>query len=171
MCLPILFVLFCLTACSVVFLLLSSNWMEVEGNPHAKRLFVDLLVNSSYNKLIRPVANVKDTLTVKLGLRLSQLIGIVSPVIHHLWQWLTLWVTWSDMGGLLLFPDCKLNSKSQFWGENLPFIAKFQDNLVDYNTFGARIYCVLGLRLLHFQNHVGVECLAFLDKVLLCCHL
>ena len=81
MCWPILFVLFCLTACSVVFLLSSSNWMEVEGNPHAKRLFVDLLVNSTYNKLIRPVANVKDTLTVKLGLRLSQLIGIVSPVI------------------------------------------------------------------------------------------
>lgn len=50
----------------------------VDCNPDAKRLYVDLLVNSSYNKLIRPVAKVKDTLTVKLGLRLSQLIGVVS---------------------------------------------------------------------------------------------
>ena len=50
----------------------------VETNPHAKRLYEDLLVKSSYSKLIRPVIHNNDTLTVKLGLRLSQLIGIVS---------------------------------------------------------------------------------------------
>jgi len=44
------------------------------GNPHAKRLYDDLLNN--YNRLIRPVLNDTDTLTVKLGLKLSQLIDV-----------------------------------------------------------------------------------------------
>ncbi|KAF6016708.1 nAChRa4 [Bugula neritina] len=48
----------------------------VWSNPHAKRLYTDLLVKSGYNKLIRPVAMNNHTLTVKLGLKLSQLIGI-----------------------------------------------------------------------------------------------
>lgn len=47
-----------------------------EANPHAKRLYDDLLAN--YNRLIRPVSNVTDTLLVKLGLKLSQLIDVVS---------------------------------------------------------------------------------------------
>jgi len=50
---------------------------EVAANPDAKRLYTDLLVNSGYNKLIRPVGNNSDKLTVKLGLRLSQLIDVV----------------------------------------------------------------------------------------------
>ena len=44
------------------------------ANPHAKRLYDDLL--SNYNRLIRPVANNTDKLTVKLGLKLSQLIDV-----------------------------------------------------------------------------------------------
>lgn len=48
-----------------------------EANVYANKLYRDLLVDSSYNKLIRPVRNHSDILTVKLGLRLSQLIGIV----------------------------------------------------------------------------------------------
>lgn len=48
----------------------------VIGNPDAKRLYDDLL--SSYNRLIRPVSNNTDTVLVKLGLRLSQLIELVS---------------------------------------------------------------------------------------------
>ena len=48
------------------------------GNPHAKRLYDDLL--SNYNRLIRPVSNNTDKLTVKLGLKLSQLIDVVSFV-------------------------------------------------------------------------------------------
>ena len=48
----------------------------VEANPDARRLYEDLLTN--YNKLIRPVANNSDKLVVKLGLRLSQLIDVVS---------------------------------------------------------------------------------------------
>lgn len=48
----------------------------VEANPDAKRLYDDLL--SNYNRLIRPVSNNTDTVLVKLGLRLSQLIDLVS---------------------------------------------------------------------------------------------
>ncbi|XP_015907667.1 acetylcholine receptor subunit alpha-like 1 [Parasteatoda tepidariorum] len=46
----------------------------VSSNPDAKRLYDDLM--SSYNRLIRPVVNNSDTLTVKLGLKLSQLIDV-----------------------------------------------------------------------------------------------
>ncbi|XP_078044318.1 nicotinic acetylcholine receptor alpha1 isoform X7 [Augochlora pura] len=44
------------------------------ANPEAKRLYDDLL--SNYNRLIRPVGNNSDCLTVKMGLRLSQLIDV-----------------------------------------------------------------------------------------------
>lgn len=46
------------------------------ANPDAKRLYDDLL--STYNRLIRPVSNNNDTVLVKLGLRLSQLIELVT---------------------------------------------------------------------------------------------
>ena len=46
------------------------------GNPDAKRLYDDLL--SNYNKLVRPVVNVSDVLTVRIKLKLSQLIDVVS---------------------------------------------------------------------------------------------
>ncbi|KAJ8674852.1 hypothetical protein QAD02_010638 [Eretmocerus hayati] len=44
------------------------------GNPDAKRLYDDLL--SNYNKLVRPVVNVTDALSVKIKLKLSQLIDV-----------------------------------------------------------------------------------------------
>lgn len=43
-------------------------------NPDAKRLYDDLL--SNYNKLVRPVINVTDALTVQIKLKLSQLIDV-----------------------------------------------------------------------------------------------
>eukprot|EP00093_Oithona_nana_P012121 12121.XXX_284469_281386_1 [CDS] Oithona nana genome sequencing. len=46
----------------------------VEANPDAKRLYDDLL--SNYNRLIRPVVNHTQKVTVKLGLRLSQLVDL-----------------------------------------------------------------------------------------------
>jgi nicotinic acetylcholine receptor len=46
------------------------------GNPDAKRLYDDLL--SNYNKLVRPVVNVSSALTVRIKLKLSQLIDVVS---------------------------------------------------------------------------------------------
>lgn len=45
------------------------------ANMYAKRLYDDLL--SNYNRLIRPVNNSTDKLTVWLNLKLSQLIEVV----------------------------------------------------------------------------------------------
>ena len=58
----------------------------VHPNPDAKRLYDDLL--SNYNRLIRPVANNTDKITVKMGLKLSQLVDLVSSneqknLYHH----------------------------------------------------------------------------------------
>jgi len=53
--------------------------IQVNGNEHAKRLYTDLM--EDYDKLIRPVNNDSETLTVKLGLRLTQLLGVVSKTI------------------------------------------------------------------------------------------
>jgi len=47
----------------------------------AKRLYDDKLRFSGYNKLIRPVGNTSDTLTVRIGLRLTQIIDVVSSLI------------------------------------------------------------------------------------------
>lgn len=55
---------------------------SVLANPDAKRLYDDLLRRSGYNKHIRPVRNLTDKLIVSLGLRLSQLIDLVS--VHSL---------------------------------------------------------------------------------------
>lgn len=56
--------------------MVSQRDVMVAGNPDAKRLYDDLL--SNYNRLIRPVSNNTQTVLVKLGLRLSQLIDLVS---------------------------------------------------------------------------------------------
>ena len=59
----------------IVFLLLNPHKVDSE-NPEAERLYDDLL--SNYNKLVRPVANVTETVTVHLKLKLSKLIAVVS---------------------------------------------------------------------------------------------
>lgn len=61
-------------ACVVVMCL---RMAAVVSNPHAKKLYKHLLIDNKYNKLIRPVDANNEVLTVRLGLRLSQLIGIV----------------------------------------------------------------------------------------------
>lgn len=66
----------------VVVCLLCLSCERCTANPDAKRLYDDLL--SNYNRLIRPVSNNTDTILVKLGLRLSQLIELVSNEIKHL---------------------------------------------------------------------------------------
>lgn len=58
-----------------VFILQLMLIRTIAGNPDAKRLYDDLL--SNYNRLIRPVSNNTQTVLVKLGLRLSQLIELV----------------------------------------------------------------------------------------------
>ena len=56
--------------------------IKTEGNDDAKRLYHDLLIQNKYNKLIRPVGNNTDRpLTVKMGIRLSQLIDVVSNIL------------------------------------------------------------------------------------------
>lgn len=58
------------------FIMLSLLIAETLCNPDAKRLYDDLM--SSYNSLIRPVGNNSDRVTVKIGLKLSQLVDVVS---------------------------------------------------------------------------------------------
>ncbi|XP_011865803.1 PREDICTED: acetylcholine receptor subunit beta-like 2 isoform X2 [Vollenhovia emeryi] len=61
-----------LTVLLNVFGIAYGNRIFFEANPDTKRLYDDLL--SNYNRLIRPVINNTETLTVWLGLKLSQLI-------------------------------------------------------------------------------------------------
>ena len=56
----------------------STDAVVTMGNPDAKRLYDDLL--SNYNKLVRPVENTSDHLTVRIKLKLSQLIDVVSEI-------------------------------------------------------------------------------------------
>ena len=62
------------------------------ASPDSKRLYDDLLKKSGYNRLIRPVGNTTDTLIVRLGLRLTQIIDVVSlsillPVVSLLFMY------------------------------------------------------------------------------------
>lgn len=59
-----------------VYILVAANLAMGSANSDAKRLYDDLM--SSYNSLIRPVANNSDTLIVKMALKLSQLVDVVS---------------------------------------------------------------------------------------------
>jgi nicotinic acetylcholine receptor len=59
-----------------IFITLAGVPLVYAGNPDAKRLYDDLL--SNYNKLVRPVVNTSDILKVRIKLRLSQLIDVVS---------------------------------------------------------------------------------------------
>ncbi|XP_035713320.1 acetylcholine receptor subunit alpha-like isoform X2 [Folsomia candida] len=76
------------------------------GNPDAKRLYDDLL--SNYNKLVRPVVNVSDALTVKIKLKLSQLIDVNLKnqiMTTNLWVeqfWMDYKLTWdpAEYGGV-----------------------------------------------------------------------
>lgn len=55
---------------------LSAKVPNAQANADAKRLYHDLI--NGYSSLIRPVGNNSDRLTVKMGLKLSQLIDVVS---------------------------------------------------------------------------------------------
>ncbi|KAM3960418.1 acetylcholine receptor subunit beta-like 2 isoform 1-T1 [Aphomia sociella] len=92
-----------------LFLIYARNCFGVkllEANPDVKRLYDDLL--SNYNRLIRPVTNVTDILTVRLGLKLSQLmeVNLKNQVMTtNLWveqKWYDYKLTWNpeDYGGL-----------------------------------------------------------------------
>lgn len=53
------------------------DFLVAMANPEAKRLYEELIKVRSYNKLIRPVKNNSEKLTVYLGLRLTQLLDVV----------------------------------------------------------------------------------------------
>ncbi|XP_050401416.1 acetylcholine receptor subunit alpha-like isoform X2 [Patella vulgata] len=61
---------------SIIILTLGTFLKQCSTNDNAKRLYDDLLRKRGYNKLIRPVGNNSDKLTVKLSIRLSQLIDV-----------------------------------------------------------------------------------------------
>lgn len=61
------------------------NCCLIHGNDDTKRLYDDLI--NGYNSLIRPVGNNSDRLTVKMGLRLSQLIDVVSIYYNLKLSW------------------------------------------------------------------------------------
>jgi len=90
----------------ICFLILSNVAVLSNGNPDAKRLFDDLL--SSYNKLVRPVINVTDAVTVKFKLKLSQLIDVnlrKQVMTTNLWieqYWYDYKLTWNpdEYGGV-----------------------------------------------------------------------
>ena len=66
----------------VAVLLLGVCGRLVGGNSDAKRLYDDMM--SNYNRLIRPVHNHSEKVMVKLGVRLTQIIEIVSwQTIHE----------------------------------------------------------------------------------------
>ena len=51
-----------------------------EANEDAKRLYDDLMVN--YNRHRRPALSPNEPTTIKLKLRLSQIIDVVSPMLR-----------------------------------------------------------------------------------------
>lgn len=59
------------------------------ANTDAERLYDDLI--NGYNSLIRPVGNNSDRLTVKMALKLSQLIEVVSISCSHI-DWIFPWL-------------------------------------------------------------------------------
>ncbi|CAG0900266.1 unnamed protein product [Darwinula stevensoni] len=101
---PTLTYFFFLPCLSLLLLLLPSPGSC--GNPDAKRLYDDLL--SNYNKLVRPVTNVSDALTVRIKLKLSQLIDVNLKnqiMTTNLWveqYWYDYKLTWNpeEYGGV-----------------------------------------------------------------------
>ena len=70
-----------LSLISILFLTALNINSVYSGNPDAKRLYGDLL--SNYNKLVRPVSNGTEAVTVHLQLKLSQLITVVNNLKKH----------------------------------------------------------------------------------------
>ena len=58
-------------------ILMTSCWI-INANHDAKRLYDDLLPKNKYNKLLLPVGNSSDKCVIKLGMKLLQVIDVVS---------------------------------------------------------------------------------------------
>lgn len=81
---------------------LFNMFLFAEANSDANRLYEDLMM--TYNRIVRPVQNNSDRVLVKLSLKLSQLIDVVSSIMVASCTWL-----------LLLCPACSHSqSKNSF---------------------------------------------------------
>ena len=63
-----------LLVCFMLFITNRGN----EASQAAKKLYVDLLIKTGYNRLIRPVRQVEDIVNVRIGIKFIQLIDVVS---------------------------------------------------------------------------------------------
>ena len=54
------------------------------ANHDAKRLYDDLLRKNKYNKLLRPVGNASEKLLIKMGIKLTQVIDVVSMLCSYI---------------------------------------------------------------------------------------
>ena len=70
-----------LTLISILFLTFLNFIVVYSGNPNTKHLYDDLLSNN--NKLVRPVSNGTEAVTVHLNLKLSQLIAVVNNLKNY----------------------------------------------------------------------------------------
>jgi len=90
----------------IVLMVLVTFTITVTSNPDAKRLYSNLLAN--YDRLIRPVANSSDRLTVHMRLKLSQVIGVDMRrqiLTTNVWveqEWADYKLSWNpaDYGGV-----------------------------------------------------------------------
>ncbi|KAL1243937.1 Acetylcholine receptor subunit alpha-like [Trichinella spiralis] len=90
---------------------------------HARRLFQDIL--TGYNKLLRPVQNTSDAVTVKVKLRLSQLLDVHEKnqiITTNIWikqVWTDSNINWdpNDYGGV----DVLYVPADQLWTPTLYF--------------------------------------------------
>jgi len=119
-----------LVAGLLVALLLADSISPSNADQDAKRLYEDLLTD--YNRLIRPVGNNSDKLTVKLGLKLSQLIDVNLKnqiMTTNMWveqEWMDYKLKWdpNDYGGVktlhvpsenIWLPDIVLYNKYYYY--------------------------------------------------------
>ncbi|KAF0765048.1 acetylcholine receptor subunit alpha-like isoform X2, partial [Aphis craccivora] len=116
-------------------------------NPDAKRLYDDLL--SNYNKLVRPVLNNTDPLTVRIKLKLSQLIDINLKnqiMTTNLWveqYWYDYKLTWNpdEYGGVE--------------GLHVPSEHVWRPDIVLYNNADGNFEVTLATKaMLHYSGRV-----------------
>ncbi|XP_057378021.1 acetylcholine receptor subunit alpha-L1-like isoform X1 [Daphnia carinata] len=124
-----------------------SKMTGVQANPDAKRLYDDLL--SHYNRLIRPVSNNSQVVTVRLGLHLTQLIDLdlknqiltTNVWVEH--EWIDAKLTWDpeEYGGVreLMVPS------EHIW---LPDIVLYN------NADGEYAVTTMTKAILHSDGHV-----------------